>query len=85
MSIAVIKTGGKQYKVKVDDIIKVEKVDGDVLDFDDILSSKKVKAKVISTGKRPKVRIFKFGRRKGYRRNIGHRQEYSEIKIESIK
>ncbi len=83
---AVIKTGAKQYKVEVGDIIKVEKLpEKETVEFEDILFGKKVKAKVISQGKLPKVRIFKFHRRKRYHRNIGHRQSYSEIKIESIR
>lgn len=83
---AVIKTGAKQYKVKVGDIIKVEKLpEMEIIELADLLSNKKVKAKVISSGKLAKVRIYKFHRRKRYQRNVGHRQSYSEIEIISIK
>ncbi|MBM2821070.1 MAG: ribosomal protein large subunit ribosomal protein [Candidatus Berkelbacteria bacterium] len=85
-TIAVIKTGGKQYKVRVGDTLKVEKLINDKknLEFADILNNKKVIAEIISEGKLDKVRILKFHRRKRYRRNIGHRQEFSQIKIKSI-
>ncbi len=85
MSIAIIKTGGKQYKVRVGDIIKVEKIAGGKLEFDDIYGGKKVVAKLVSEGKAAKVRILKFKAKKRYKRIRGHRQQYSQIKIESIK
>ena len=82
---AIIKTGGKQYKVKIGDIIKVEKISAkNTVEFTDLLGGKKVKAKIIAQGRLPKVRILKFHRRKRYKRNRGHRQAYSEIRIESI-
>jgi len=85
MNFAVIKTGGKQYKVQVGDIIKVEKLpDQKTVEFRDLMAGKKVKASLISQGRFPKVRILKFHRRQRYRRNRGHRQSYSEIRIDSI-
>lgn len=87
---AVIKSGGKQYKVEVDDVLKVEKVDqksdakDNVIDYDDILFGKKVIAKVIAEGKNPKIRIIKFKAKKRYKRVNGHRQLFSQIKIEKI-
>lgn len=86
-SFAVIKSGGKQYKVKIGDIIKLEKISGDkkTVEFEDIFAGKKVKAIILSEGKLPKVRVLKFHRRKRYKRNKGHRQPFSQIKIESIK
>lgn len=87
MSIAVIKTGGKQYKVKVDDIIKVEKLDNkptEIVEFVDILNNKKVKAKILEQGKNKKIRVFKFKNKTGYHRTQGHRQLSTTIKIESI-
>ncbi len=84
--IAVIKTGGKQYKVQENDIIKVEKLPkGAKLEFDDILYGKKVKAELIKEGRHPKVRILKFRPKKRYKRVRGHIQQYSQIKITSIK
>lgn len=87
MSLAVIKTGGKQYKVRVGDMLKVEKLTGkeaEVLEFADLLDGKKVKAKIVSEGKGDKVRIYKFKNKTGYHRTTGHRQTFTQIKIESI-
>lgn len=85
MEIAVIKTGGKQYKVKVGDIIKVEKLqDSKKIEFTDLLNNKKVAATLVSEGKSKKVLVTKFNSKKRYQRNKGHRQNYSQIKIESI-
>jgi large subunit ribosomal protein L21 len=99
---AVIKTGGKQYKVAAGDYLKVEKLDGDVgskLVIDKILmvadgdnvtigsplvAGAKVNATVLSHGKGDKVMIFKFHRRKHYRKTQGHRQSYTEIQIDDI-
>ena len=99
---AVIKTGGKQYKVAAGDYLKVEKLEGDVgskvvidkvlllADGDDVtigaplVAGAKVNATVLSHGKGDKVRIFKFNRRKHYRKTQGHRQSFTEIKIEDI-
>jgi len=83
--IAVIKCGGKQYKVKEGDIIEVELLEGkDSLEFEDILNGKKVKAKKLLQVKGPKVRIFKFKSKSKYKRTTGHRQKYTQIKIEKI-
>jgi large subunit ribosomal protein L21 len=85
--IAVIKTGGKQYKVAVGDMIKVEKILGkkDKLEFEDILGGKKVAATVIGEGRRSKIRVLKFRPKKRYKRVGGHIQNFTSIKIESIK
>ena len=87
MSIAVIKSGGKQYKVQEGDIINVEKLDSAKdreISFDDILNGKKVKAKIVDVVKGIKVRIFKYKSKVGYRKHAGHRQKYTQIKIEKI-
>jgi len=99
---AVIKTGGKQYKVAAGDYLKVEKLEGDVgskvvidkilmvADGDNItigsplVAGAKVNATVLSHGKGDKVMIFKFHRRKHYRKTQGHRQSYTEIQIDDI-
>lgn len=99
---AVIKTGGKQYKVHEEQILKVEKLDGtkdSQIEFDDILmysngetiilgnpqvENASVKAQIIGQARGKKQIVFKYKRRKGYRRMKGHRQHYTEIKIESI-
>ena len=81
---AVIKTGGKQYKVSTGETLKVEKVAEQKLEFKDLLGGKKVTATVIGEGKLPKVNVLKFHSKKRYKRMKGHRQSFSEIKIESI-
>jgi len=99
---AVIKSGGKQYKVEKGDKLKVEKLDTraglninitDVLmlvDGDNVtvgtplVKGAKVSAKVESHGRGPKVKIVKFHRRKQYRKQMGHRQAYTEITITNI-
>jgi large subunit ribosomal protein L21 len=84
--IAVIKTGGKQYKVAEGDVIKVEKLEkADKLEFDDLLGGKKVTATLVGDGRHPKVRVLKFHPKKRYKRVNGHIQGFTEIKIESIK
>jgi len=99
---AVIKTGGKQYKVAAGDKLKVEKLEGDVgskVVIDKILmladgeavtigspliAGAVVNATVVSHGRGDKVMIFKFRRRKHYRKTQGHRQSYTEILIGDI-
>jgi len=92
MSIAVIKTGGKQYKVREKEELLVERLktpknqsqDAGLVVFSDLLSDKKVTARLLSEKKGKKVRILKFRPRKRYRRKTGHRQIYSKIRIEKI-
>ncbi len=99
---AVIKTGGKQYKVQEGTILQVEKLDhkeGDKVEFNDVLMYSDgenvtlgspvldkaiVKATIVKQAKDKKVLVFKYKRRKGYRRMRGHRQNFTEIKIDSI-
>lgn len=100
---AVVKTGGKQYRVKPGDIISVEKLDGnagDTVEFGEILmvsdsegkvevgspliENAKVTGKILKHKKGDKVTIFKFKRRKGYRRKKGHRQIYTSVEITGI-
>lgn len=88
MSIAVIKTGGKQYKVQKDDEILVELLphkDKAKITFADILSGKEVIAQVQGTQKGPKISILKFKNKTRYTKRMGHRQQYSKIKILQIK
>jgi large subunit ribosomal protein L21 len=99
---AVIKTGGKQYRVQAGDKIFVEKLPGNVGDavsFDQVLmlggealklgkplvSGAKVEAKILEHGRGEKVIIFKFRRRKNYRRKTGHRQPFTALQITDIK
>ncbi|OGR12341.1 MAG: 50S ribosomal protein L21 [Desulfobacula sp. GWF2_41_7] len=99
---AVIRTGGKQYRVQENQTLKVEKLDGtegSQVEFDDILlfsdgetitmgnpkiEKALVKAHILEQAKDRKKIIFKYKRRKGFRKMKGHRQEYTEIKIDSI-
>jgi len=98
---AVIKTGGKQYKVAKDDIIEVEKLDkeiGDKVDLEVIalsdkdtlvvdtesLAKAKVTGEVVDQFKDDKVIVFKFKKRKGYKRLRGHRQNLTRVRITKI-
>ena len=99
---AVIKTGGKQYKVVAGEKLKVEQIPADVgaeITLDQVLavgagdqlkvgaplvSGAAVKATVISHGRHDKVKIFKMRRRKHYQKHQGHRQNYTELRIDSI-
>lgn len=94
---AIFSTGGKQYRVKVGDIIKVEKlaVDGKI-DFDQVLmvgatvgsplvAGAKVSAEVLEHKRADKILVFKKKRRHNYRRTKGHRQNITVLKITEIK
>ncbi len=95
---AVIETGGKQFIVKEGDTIRVEKLPVEKsqdIEFDKVLmvdgkvgepyvENAKVQATVVSNGKAKKIIVFKFKKRKGYRKKQGHRQQFSEIKINKI-
>ena len=100
---AVIKTGGKQYKVAAGEKLKIEQIPADVgseITLDQVLavgvgeslkfgeplvSGAAVKATVLSQGRHDKVKIFKMRRRKHYQKRQGHRQNFTEILINSIK
>jgi len=100
---AVIKTGGKQYKVSPGDMVRVEKLEakaGETIEFKDVfmiadgdkvsvgkpaLASAMVTAEVMGEGRGEKILIFKHRRRKGYRKTIGHRQDFTTIKVKEIK
>ena len=95
---AVIKTGGKQYKVASGDVIKVEKLAGDegsevifneVLALGDnvgkpLVAGASVKATILKKAKADKVIVFKKKRRQNYRRKNGHRQNITIVKIAEI-
>ena len=99
---AVIATGGKQYRVKEGDVLRVEKLDaeqGASIDFDQLLmvgsgdsvsigtpyvEGGKVSAEVQAHGRAKKVEIVKFTRRKHHRKQMGHRQSYTELLIKKI-
>ena len=99
---AVIKTGGKQYRVAAGEKLKIEQIPADVgaeITLDQILmvgegesmkvgtpivAGASVKATVLSQGRHDKVKIFKMRRRKHYQKHQGHRQNYTEIRIDGI-
>jgi large subunit ribosomal protein L21 len=98
---AVIKTGGKQYRVAPGDRLRVEKLPGSVGDavvFDQVLllggeavqlgtpviTGAKVEAKIVTQGLGKKLIVFKFRRRKNYRRKNGHRQPFTALEITNI-
>ena len=97
---AIIATGGKQYKVSEGDVIKVEKLDaepGATVTFDQVVavSDKELKvagdvananvtATVMEQGRGKKVIVYKYKRKTGYHKKNGHRQAYTEVKIEKI-
>jgi large subunit ribosomal protein L21 len=99
---AVIKTGGKQYRVNAGDRVKVESLAGEVgqqvtlsevLAVGDggqvrfgapLLNGASVVATVLAHGRHDKVKIFKMRRRKHFMKHAGHRQNYTELRIDSI-
>lgn len=89
MEMAIIQTGGKQYKVHENQELLIELVPGkkekDKIEFEDMLSKKKVTSKVLKEEKSDKIYIFKYKNKTRYRRKNGHRQNYLKIRIESIK
>ncbi len=89
---AVIRTGGKQYKVAKDDKIKVEKLDakeGDSVDIDVLYAeggkNAKVTATILEHKRDPKIIVFKKKRRQNYRRKKGHKQHQTVLQITDIK
>lgn len=99
---AVVATGGKQYKVEAGEVLRVEKLQGDVgaqVAFDQVLlladgenvrvgqpmvAGATVKGHIVEQGKSKKILVFKYKRRKRYRRKQGHRQLFTAIKIDTI-
>src|SRR5262245_18669487 len=99
---AVIKTGGKQYRVEPGATIRVEKLPGDdgaTVEIDDVLlvadgenvkvgapvvTGAEVKAQIVAQGLGEKLLVFKFRRRKAYRKKTGHRQPFTALKITDI-
>ena len=99
---AVIKTGGKQYRVQEGASLKIEKLiaeEGSTVEFDQVLligegasvklgtpviDGGKVTATVEEQGRRKKVEVVKFKRRQGYKRQKGHRQAFTQVKITGI-
>jgi large subunit ribosomal protein L21 len=95
---AVIRTGGKQYRVAPGDVVKIESVasDGNTLEFSDVLalsgeagsltkpSAAKVTAEVVGQGRGDKILVFHLKRKKQYKKMQGHRQNFTEVRIKAI-
>ena len=102
MAYAIIRSGGKQFRVSPGDILRVpsiaDKNAGDAVEFDvlttggddgvrigsPIVDGASVTGTVVKHGRAPKIIVFKFKRRKGFKKTKGHRQGFTEVKIESV-
>src|SRR6201997_1338538 len=102
MAYAIIRTGGRQFRVAEGDTLDIDLIDvdpgktatfGDVLLFADgkdvthgnpLVSGAKVTAEVLEQRKDKKVVAFKYKRRKGYHRTVGHRRKLTRVKIKTI-
>jgi len=100
MKIAVIKTGGKQYKVSQGQSLKIEKIEGEagtVIKFPTLLVAEEekvqlgrpllgelVEGRILEQGRGKKIHVIKFKNKTRYRRNIGHRQPYTKVEIMKI-
>ena len=98
---AIVRSGGRQHKVAVGDVLEIDKideavgssvsltplllVDGETVWSDGAtLGSATVTAEVLAETKGPKIRIFKYKNKTGYRRRQGHRQRYTQVKVTGI-
>jgi large subunit ribosomal protein L21 len=99
---AVIKTGGKQYRVAEGDVVNIEKIEGDTganVAFEEVLmvsqeaetkigtpflDGASVSGTILEQGRSKKLIVFKFKRRKDYKRKYGHRQSFTRIRIDQI-
>jgi len=99
---AVVRSGGKQWRVSPGAAVRLERLPGEVGDavaLDQVLlvggegetrvgtpllAGAVVRGTIVAQGRGPKLTIFKAKRRKGYRRKQGHRQGYTEIRIDAI-
>jgi len=96
---AVIRAGGKQYRVAPGDVVKIEKLpaaDGDTIEFNDVLAvsgqegaigpgaGAVVSGQVLEGGKSDKILVFHFKRKKQYKKIYGHRQPFTAVRITEI-
>jgi large subunit ribosomal protein L21 len=100
MAYAIVKTGGKQYRVEPGQSLVVEKLEGaegDTVDLEPILfrsddavfdadglKKVRVQARIVGHERGKKLRVFKFKPKRGYRRRTGHRQSLTRIEITEI-
>src|SRR6516162_5346164 len=101
MSYAIVKTGGKQYRVQQGQSLLIERlpdddgakvklepllyVDGDTVLDGDDLGKVNIEARVVAHERGPKLRVVKFKPKRGYKRRTGHRQELTRLEVSSIK
>jgi large subunit ribosomal protein L21 len=93
---AIIETGGKQYRVAPGDVVRVEKLAGDVgseveipvkASFNEggeLATGGSVKGTIVNAGRGEKIIVFKFKRKKQYKKTIGHRQSFTDVKVGEI-
>jgi large subunit ribosomal protein L21 len=99
---AVIRTGGKQYRVQPGDVVRLEQLEGEIgatVTLDEVLlvgdeggvrvgtprlESAAVVGTVVEQGRDAKLRVFKYKKRKRYRRTRGHRQSFTAVRIERV-
>jgi large subunit ribosomal protein L21 len=92
---AIVETGGKQFRVAPGDVIRVEKLAGDVGSEVELpvktvfqdggeLATGTLKGTIVGSGRGDKVIVFKFKHKKQYKRTIGHRQAFTEVKVGEI-
>lgn len=99
---AILETGGKQFRVQEGDVLKVEKLDGnvgDTIELDKVLlvrseedvkvgkpyvEGAKVLGEIVAQDRHKKVTVFRFLRRKDFKRKKGHRQHFTQLKISQI-
>ena len=103
MAYAVIRTGGKQFRVVPGETLRIptlaDKMAGDAVEFNEVLAAgddqgvrigaplvdgARVTGTIVAQGKAPKVIVFKFKKRKQYKRKQGHRQRFTTVKIDGI-
>jgi large subunit ribosomal protein L21 len=103
VAYAIIRTGGKQFRVSPGDVVRIPSLDGkeagDSIEFTEVLAAgddsgvrlgapivdgARVTATVVKQGRGPKIIVFKFKRRKQYKRKKGHRQGFTAVQIEAI-
>ena len=95
---AVIRTGGKQYRVAPGDVLRIEKTENDngTIEFSDVLAvsgeegsvlkttGAKVMASVVEEGRGEKILVFHYKRKKQYKKMQGHRQAFTQVRIHEI-
>jgi large subunit ribosomal protein L21 len=99
---AIVKSGGKQYRVQAGDTVYLERLDvpvGETVSLDEVLlvggedepkagaprvAAARVVGTVVEHGRHAKVRVFKYKKRKHYRRTRGHRQAFTAVKVDKV-